>query len=78
MQGTVAHFDAATRSGTVVLDDGIELPFDRDAFDAGGLRLVRFGQRVRLDIDPAGGFRGNADVTPRITAMWLVTMRPLA
>jgi cold shock CspA family protein len=61
MQGTVRTFDAGTRSGSVLLDDGTELPFDAEAFDAGGLRLLRFGQRVNLavedgeDGDGAGG-----------------------
>lgn len=48
MQGTVRTFDDGTRSGSVLLDDGTELPFDAAAFDAGGLRLLRFGQRVNL------------------------------
>ncbi|MFI0485256.1 cold-shock protein [Actinomadura sp. 9N215] len=48
MQGTVKEFDAESRSGSVLLDDGTELPFDADAFAAGGLRLLRFGQRVNL------------------------------
>jgi cold shock CspA family protein len=48
MQGTVATFDAESRSGQVYLDDGTRLPFDADAFRAGGLRLLRFGQRVNL------------------------------
>lgn len=41
-------FDSVTRAGTVLLDDGLELPYDGAAFDAGGLRLLRVGQRVRL------------------------------
>ncbi|MEU8117527.1 hypothetical protein AB0C21_02330 [Spirillospora sp. NPDC049024] len=48
MQATVKAFDAETRSGSVLLDDGTELPFDAEAFAAGGLRLLRFGQRVNL------------------------------
>lgn len=51
MQGTVRRFDAASRSGSVLLDDGTELPFDAEAFAAGGLRLLRFGQRVNLALD---------------------------
>ncbi|TDB85308.1 hypothetical protein E1264_21650 [Actinomadura sp. KC216] len=51
MQGTVKEYDAETRSGSVLLDDGTELPFDADAFAAGGLRLLRFGQRVNLAMD---------------------------
>ncbi|RFS85776.1 hypothetical protein D0T12_12405 [Actinomadura spongiicola] len=51
MQATVKEFDAATRAGSVLLDDGTELPFDAEAFAAGGLRLLRFGQRVNLALD---------------------------
>ncbi|MGN6331073.1 MAG: cold-shock protein [Motilibacteraceae bacterium] len=50
MQATVRSFDPDSRSGTVLLDDGVELPYDAAAFDAGGLRLLRVGQRVRLDV----------------------------
>jgi cold shock CspA family protein len=51
MQGTVGTYDAGTRSGTVLLDDGAELGFDTEAFDAGGLRLLRMGQRVNLALE---------------------------
>jgi 2-phospho-L-lactate guanylyltransferase len=64
MQGTVRSFDPATRGGTVLLDDGTELPYDADAFDAGGLRLARIGQRVAL----------RADADGRITALTLATL----
>jgi cold shock CspA family protein len=55
VQGTVRTFDAETRSGSVLLDDGTELPFDAEAFAAGGLRLLRFGQRVNLAVDEGDG-----------------------
>jgi hypothetical protein len=48
VQATVRTFDDATRSGSVFLDDGTELPFESDAFDAGPLRLLRSGQRVNI------------------------------
>jgi len=48
MQATVSAFDADTRSGRVLLDDGVELPFTGDALAGTGLRLLRPGQRVRL------------------------------
>lgn len=64
MQGTVRSFDPATRGGTVLLDDGTELPYDASAFDAGGLRMARVGQRVALRADGHG----------RITALTLVTL----
>jgi cold shock CspA family protein len=51
MQGTVRTYDAAARSGSVLLDDGTQLDFDAVAFEAGGLRLLRFGQRVNLALD---------------------------
>ena len=54
VQATVRSFDPLVRSGTVLLDDGTELPYDTDAFDSGGLRLARVGQRVRVRVDPAG------------------------
>src|SRR5438046_905279 len=40
MQGTVKDFDAATGSGSVLLDDGREVAFDGAAFAAGGLPLL--------------------------------------
>ena len=48
-QATVATFDPATGGGTVLTDDGRRLRFDGAAFAAGGLRLLRPGQRVRLE-----------------------------
>jgi 2-phospho-L-lactate/phosphoenolpyruvate guanylyltransferase len=54
MQGTVATFDPASGAGTVLLDDGSEVTFPAPAFAASGLRLLRLGQRVRLERDAAG------------------------
>jgi cold shock CspA family protein len=50
VQATVASFDPETGSGTVLTDDGRRVPFDPAAFAAGGLRLLRPGQRVKMDI----------------------------
>ena len=46
MQATVATFDPDTRGGTLLTDDGTEVPFGPEAFAASGLRLLRLGQRV--------------------------------
>jgi 2-phospho-L-lactate/phosphoenolpyruvate guanylyltransferase len=54
MQGTVASYDAVTRSGTLLLDDGTEIAFPATAFDASGLRLLRVGQRLRIEHDESG------------------------
>ncbi len=50
MQATVRSFDPVTRCGTVLLDDGTELPYDDRAVAAGGARLLRVGQRVRIEL----------------------------
>ncbi|TDC79764.1 hypothetical protein [Streptomyces hainanensis] len=54
MQATAYTYDPETRSGSVLLDDGTPLEFGADAFDAGGLRLLRPGQRVRIEVTGAG------------------------
>ncbi|MFC5154957.1 hypothetical protein [Streptomyces amakusaensis] len=54
MHATSYTYDSETRSGSVLLDDGTPVEFDAAAFDAGGLRLLRPGQRVRLETEGAG------------------------
>ena len=50
----MASFDEVSGTGTVRLDDGSPVEFGAAAFAASGLRLLRSGQRVRLDRNPAG------------------------
>ena len=57
MQATVSRFDDATRSGAVFLDDGVELGFDAQALAGTGLRMLRPGQRVRLEVSGSGADR---------------------
>jgi cold shock CspA family protein len=64
VQATVATFDPDTGSGTVLTDDGRRVPFDPAAFAAGGLRLLRPGQRVKMEV--ADG---------RIVRVTIVTLR---
>lgn len=66
MQATAYTYDADSRTGSVLLDDGTPLTFDTAAFDAGGLRLLRPGQRVRIDVTGEGEER-------RITLITLQT-----
>ncbi|MFI6289730.1 hypothetical protein ACIBCM_34210 [Streptomyces sp. NPDC051018] len=54
MQATSYTYDPETRSGSVLLDDGTPVDFDAAAFDAGGLRLLRPGQRVRIETEGEG------------------------
>ncbi len=49
MQATVAGFDESTGAGSVLLDDGTSIGFGRDALAGTGLRLLRRGQRVRIE-----------------------------
>ncbi|MEZ0068557.1 2-phospho-L-lactate guanylyltransferase [Streptacidiphilus sp. MAP12-20] len=66
MQATAFTYSPDSRSGQVLLDDGTALGFDAAAFDAGGLRLLRPGQRVRIETEGDGGDR-------RITLITLQT-----
>ncbi|MFE0704598.1 hypothetical protein [Streptomyces sp. NPDC058872] len=68
MQATAFTYDSETRSGSVLLDDGTPVDFGPDAFDTGGLRLLRPGQRVRIETEP-----GAPGAAPRITLVTLQT-----
>lgn len=63
MQATAYTFDPATRTGSVLLDDGTPMDFGAAAFDSGGLRLLRPGQRVRIEVTGEGGERRITHVT---------------
>jgi 3D (Asp-Asp-Asp) domain-containing protein len=67
MQATSYTYDSETRSGSVLLDDGTPLDFDAAAFDAGDLRMLRPGQRVRIETEGEGEAR-------RVTLVTLQTM----
>jgi 2-phospho-L-lactate/phosphoenolpyruvate guanylyltransferase len=54
VQATVHRFDVATRSGSVVTDEGLIVPFGADAFGASRLRHVRTGQRLTVVVEGAG------------------------
>jgi 2-phospho-L-lactate/phosphoenolpyruvate guanylyltransferase len=67
MQATVSSFDPETGAGAVLLDDGVEVPFAPAVFARSGLRLLRAGQRVRLETAGEG-----ADLEVR--ALQIVTL----
>jgi 2-phospho-L-lactate guanylyltransferase len=50
MQATVHRFDPETHTGSVLRDDGVELAFEASAFDSSGLRLLRLGQRLTVEV----------------------------
>jgi cold shock CspA family protein len=49
MQATVRSFDPDSRAGTLLADDGVELPYDVTALPE-GLRGLRIGQRVQVEL----------------------------
>jgi 2-phospho-L-lactate guanylyltransferase len=51
MQATVHSFDPETRSGSVLSDEGLRLPFVAETFDESGLRLLRSGQRLTVEVE---------------------------
>jgi cold shock CspA family protein len=61
MQASVHQYDDNTGSGSVLLDDGREIPFDGSVFDASGLRHVRVGQRVSIEMSESA-----------LTRLWIV------
>jgi hypothetical protein len=67
MQATTYTYTPETRAGSVLLDDGTPVEFGAAAFDAGGLRLLRPGQRVRIETEGEGS-------ALRITLVTLVTL----
>ena len=62
MQATVHTFDLDTASGSVLMDNGRELRFGQTAFVASGLRHLRPGQRVSVEIGSDGG----------VSRLWIV------
>ena len=61
MQASVHRYDDENGSGSVLLDDGREIPFDGKVMDASGLRLLRPGQRVSIQMSPT-----------ELTRLWIV------
>ncbi len=51
MQASVHAFDEPTGSGRVLLDDGRERSFTSEVFFSSGLRHLRVGQRLSIDLE---------------------------
>ena len=51
VQASVHGFDEQTGFGSVLLDDGVERWFDGEVFFGSGLRHLRVGQRVSVEIE---------------------------
>ena len=61
MQASVHRYNDHDGSGSVLLDDGREIPFDGTVMDASGLRLLRPGQRVSIEMSDTA-----------LTRLWIV------
>lgn len=61
MQASVHAFDELTGSGTVLLDDGRARSFAPEVFFVSGLRHLRVGQRLTVELT------GDA-----VTRLWIV------
>ena len=55
MQASVHSFDPQTGDGSVLLDDGRRVPFDATVFARSGLRRLRSGQRVTVELSGEAG-----------------------
>lgn len=73
MQASVHTYDQATGAGSVLLDTGKVVPFEAEAMAGSGLRLLRLGQRVSIEID------GDPEAAPdgaTLTRLWLTGIGP--
>jgi len=61
MQASVHKYDDESGSGSVLLDDGREIPFEGSVLDASGLRHLRPGQRVSIQMSETA-----------LTRLWIV------
>ncbi len=49
-QGTVKDYLIEERAGSLLLDDRTEVAIDADSTEGSGIRYLRIGQRVDLDV----------------------------
>ncbi len=55
-QGTIKHYDVASRSGSLLGDDHSEVEIDEASTEGSGhIRYLRIGQRVVYDVAEEGG-----------------------
>ena len=54
-QGTIKDYFIEDRSGSLLLDDHTEVAIDADSTEGSGIRYLRIGQRVNLEVAEEGG-----------------------
>lgn len=65
-QGTVKDYDPDTGDGTLLLEDGTEVRFDRGSTGGTEIRLLRIGQRVAFEL-------AEGEPPPRARGLHIVT-----
>lgn len=54
-QGTIKDYTDADRTGALLLDDRTEVFIDEASLEGSGIRSLRIGQRVSLDVAEESG-----------------------
>jgi cold shock CspA family protein len=54
VQASVHRFDADSGAGSVLTDQGLVLAFSAEAFAGSGLRHLRVGQRLSIELSGSG------------------------
>ena len=54
-QGTIRDYDPEARTGSLLLDDRTEVWIDATSVEGSGVRYLRIGQRVSLDVAEGAG-----------------------
>lgn len=72
LAATALQHDPSAGTGTVVLDDGRVLPYDATAFGRSGLRLLRAGQRLVVELAPSPGASGAQ--APQVVSLRIPTL----
>jgi len=54
-QGTIKDYFIEERTGSLLLDDHTEVAIDADSTEGSGIRYLRIGQRVNLEVAEEGG-----------------------
>ncbi|MCK0111328.1 hypothetical protein MWU75_04145 [Ornithinimicrobium sp. F0845] len=67
MQASLHTFDPGTTAGSVILDTGKVVPFAAEAFDASGLRHLRVGQRLSIELTGDPEVEGTS-----VSRLWIV------
>jgi cold shock CspA family protein len=54
-QGTIREYEAASRTGSLLMDDRTEVQIDATSMEGAGVIDLRLGQRVKFDLVDEGG-----------------------